>query len=158
AYLGPLPSTITTVPANLGLPRFGLSLAEWEEFAESLDVAIHCEQREVKDKKLELARQANRLPIEGWIDLLERNSQMRLHYLSTAFVGGARRGLFTEFDLDCGQQFHNAWEQSLFEAEIRFRESPVSNRVTIYRPSHILGRAATGDAFELTGAYVLLGI
>lgn len=93
--------------------------------------------------------------VENWIELLQRNSALRLHYLSTAFVGGTRRGLFTEFDLDVGQDFHNAWERGQFEAEMRLRESPVSERVTIYRPSHTLGRT-TGEAFCLGGAYPLL--
>jgi pimeloyl-ACP methyl ester carboxylesterase/nucleoside-diphosphate-sugar epimerase len=156
-YCGPLPATVIPVAADLRLPRFGLSLPAWNELALSFDVAFHCAEREVKDDNLELARQANLRPVETWIQLLARNPELRLHHLSTAFVGGSRRGLFTEFDLDCSQGFHNAWERSKFEAEARLRESRVSDRVTIYRPSHVLGHSTSGEAFQLGGAYSLVG-
>jgi len=155
-YLGPLSPSIQTVPGDLRLPRFGLSLAAWEELAKAFHMGIHCSQREAKDQNLELARQANVRPVETWIQLLDRNPVLHLHHLSTAFVGGTRHGLFTEFDLDCGQGFHNAWERSKFEAEVRLRESRVTDRVTIYRPSHTLGQAAAGKCFHHGGSYPLL--
>jgi pimeloyl-ACP methyl ester carboxylesterase/nucleoside-diphosphate-sugar epimerase len=155
-YLRPMPPSVTAVAGDIRLPRFGLSLIAWEELATSFDLGFHCAQREIKDQNIELARQANVRPVENWIQLLDLNSRLRLHHLSTAFVGGKRRGLLTEFDLDCGQDFHNAWERSKFEAEVSLRECQASDRVTAYRPSHILGRAATGEAFHLGGAYPLL--
>lgn len=156
SYLGPLPPLVKIIAGDLRLPRFGLSLAAWAELADSFDMGFHCAQREVLDQSLELARQANLRPAETWANLLDRNPKLRLHHLSTAFIGGNRHGLLTEFDLDCGQGFRNAWERSLFEAEVRLRESRASDRITIYRPSHMLGRSDTGDAFQLGGAYPLL--
>ena len=157
SYLGtPMPSSVSLVAGDLRLPRFGLSLSAWEEFAASFDILFHCAQREVLDQNLELARQANLRPIENWIQLLDHNPKLRLQHLSTAFIGGTRQGLLTEFDLDCGQGFHNVWERSMFEADVRLRESRASDRITIYRPSHILGRSDTGDAFQFSGAYPLL--
>ena len=157
SYLGTeLPPSVSLVAGDLRLPRFGLSLCAWEELAASFDIGFHCAQREVLDQKLELARQANVQPIETWVQLLDNNPKLRLHHLSTAFIGGSRSGLLTEFDLDCGQGFHNAWERSMFEAEVRLRDSRASDRITIYRPSHILGRSDTGDAFQHSGAYPLL--
>jgi pimeloyl-ACP methyl ester carboxylesterase/thioester reductase-like protein len=155
AYLGPMPPTARVVAADMRLFRFGLSPAAWDELAASFDIGLHCAHRDVKDQNLEAARRVNLGAVETWIHLLTCNPELRLHHLSTAFVGGTRRGLLTEFDLDCGQGFHNTWERSKFEAEVRLRESPVSDRVTIYRPSHVLGRT-TGEAFELGCAYPLL--
>lgn len=156
AYLGPMPPSIRRVAVDLRLLRFGLSLDAWEELANSFDTGFHCAQREVKDQNLELARRANVQPVETWIQLLDRNPELRLHHLSTAFIGGTRHGLLTEFDLNCDQSFNNAWERSMFEAEMHFRESRVSDRVTVYRASHTLGCAATGEAFNLGGAYPLI--
>ncbi|HVR39807.1 MAG TPA: alpha/beta fold hydrolase [Thermoanaerobaculia bacterium] len=156
SYLGTAWPSVTVVTGDPHLPRFGLSVKAWEEFANSFDVGIHCFQRDVLDGDIERARRANLLPVENWIHLLDRNHALRLHHLSTAFIGGTRRGLLTEFDLDCGQGFHNAWERSKFEAELRLRESRVSDRVTIYRPSHLLGRSDTGAAFQFSGSYSLL--
>ncbi len=157
AYLGELPERVSALPSELGRPRFGLSVAAFAELARSIDFGIHCAERTRPDQNLERARRANVWPLEGWLELLARSSELALHHLSTAFVGGTRRGLFTEFDLDCGQGFHHAYERSKFEAERTLRESAVSERVTIYRPSHVLGRATDGTAFELGGAYPLLG-
>jgi thioester reductase-like protein len=156
-YLGAMPQSVTMVPCDLRLPRFGLSSRSWEELASSFDLGIHCAQREVPDQNAELARAANLQPVENWIDLLDCNPELRLHHLSTAFIGGTRRGLLTEFDLDCGQQFHNAWERSKFEAEVALRQSAAGDRVTIYRPSHTLV-CSTGDSFELGGSFPLLAM
>jgi pimeloyl-ACP methyl ester carboxylesterase/nucleoside-diphosphate-sugar epimerase len=156
AYLGPLPPAVSILACDLRLPRFGLSVDLWEDLANGIDLVFHCAQREAQDQNLELARQANLYPVETWIQLLNRRPELRLHHLSTAFIGGRRRGLLTEFDLNFNQSFHNAWEQSKFEAEVRLRESAVSDRVAIYRPSHTLGRAASGEAIHLGGDYPLL--
>jgi pimeloyl-ACP methyl ester carboxylesterase len=156
AYLGGMPLRTRVIAADLRLPRFGLSPGDWNELAASFDIGLHCAQRDIRDQNLESARQVNLGSVETWIQLLTSNPELRLHHLSTAFVGGTRHGLLTEFDLNCGQSFHNAWERTAFETEVRLRESAVSDRVTIYRPSHILGRSTTGEAFELGGAYALL--
>jgi thioester reductase-like protein len=156
SQLGPLPQSVSVVHGDLRLPRFGLSPVAFEQLGASFDVGIHCAQRETKDQDLEAARLFNLLPIDSWIDLLERSPLVRLHHLSTAFTAGTHRGLYTEFDLECGQRFHNGWERSKHEAEVHLRESRISDRVTIHRPSHTLGCASTGEAFEYGGAYSLL--
>jgi len=154
-YLGPMPESVTMVSCDLRMPRFGLSSKLWDELGTSFDLGIHCAQREVADQNAERAREENVQPVENWIDLLDRNPALRLHHLSTAFIGGSRRGLLTEFDLDCGQQFHNAWERSKFAAEVALRQSAASERVTVYRPSHTLG-CTNGQSFDLGGAFPLL--
>lgn len=156
AYIGPLPAFVTPLACDRRMPRFGLSHAAWGGLADSFDHAFNCARREARDGDLERARATNVRPVEGWIQLLERNAAARLHHLSTAFVGGTRRGLLTEFDLDCGQGFNDAFERSMFEAEARLRESRVAERVNVYRPSHPLGRADTSEAFCHGGAYSLL--
>ena len=156
AHLGELPPEVGTVAGDLWRPRFGRSPAEWEALAGSIDTAFHCAQRESRDRNLAAARRANVRPVESWLQLLGLHPELRLHHLSTVFVGGRRRGLFTEFDLDCGQDFHDAWERSQHEAETRLRDSPNSDRVAIYRPSHTLGRSGDGAAIEHGGAYALV--
>jgi pimeloyl-ACP methyl ester carboxylesterase/nucleoside-diphosphate-sugar epimerase len=158
AFLGPLPPSVSVVSAALEQPRFGLSVTAWDALAASIDTGIHCARRETPDQDLGAAREANVLPVESWIQLLALNRGMRLHHLSTAFVAGDRRGLFTEFDLNAGQGFHNAHEQSAFEAEVRLRESAASERVSVHRPSHVLGSSTFGAAFEFGGAYPLLAV
>jgi thioester reductase-like protein len=155
-YLGPLPASVIPLEGDYRLLRFGLTLDQWEELGRSLSIGFHCAQREASDQNLEAARQHNVRPLETWIELLHHNPTLRLNHLSTAFVAGTRRGMLTEFDLNCGQSFNNAWERSKFEAEVLLRKSDVAARVTVYRPSSVLGCEKTGKAFELAGAYPLL--
>ena len=46
-----------------------------------------------------------------------RGGLRRLSHISTAYVAGEHAGCFSEDDLDVGQRFRNAYEQSKFEAE-----------------------------------------
>jgi len=149
-YAGKMPSSVRTIafPPARGQPA--------KEFGRSFDLALNCEQRSIRDDRMDLASAANVGMMENWIEVLKHNPELRLHQVSTAFVGGTRQGLFTEFDLNCGQGFNDAWEQSMFEAEVLVRASEVSEQVTIYRPSHILGRADSGEAFSFEGAYPLI--
>jgi nucleoside-diphosphate-sugar epimerase len=152
-YLGQLPSWITPVTFD---PTRGLGEQSLKEFASSFDFAFHCQQRSVRDDRMDSARAANVRPAANWIEILKANPELHLHYLSTAFVAGTRQGLFTEFDFNCGQGFNDAWERTMFEAEVLLRASEVSERVTAYRPSHILGHADSGEAFRFEGAYPLI--
>ena len=68
----------------------------------------------------------------------------RLSYVSTAYVAGDHRGLFREDDLDVGQRFRNAYEQSKFEAETLVRRHFDRLPIQIFRPSIVVGEADTG--------------
>lgn len=125
-------------------PRFGLDPDAFAALCEQVGTVFHCAERGVFDHDLEAARAANVQPLRTLIELLERNPEARLAHVSTTMVAGNKRGLFTEFDLACGQRFHNAYEQSKFEAETLLRESSVWSRVTVFRPSLTAGPGAAG--------------
>ena len=65
-------------------------------------------------------------------------------YVSTAYVAGDRRGLARETELDVGQGFRNAYEQSKHEAERLVRSRHDRLPVTIVRPSIVVGERGTG--------------
>jgi long-chain acyl-CoA synthetase len=90
------------------------------------------------------------------LDLLARNGRMRFVHLSSAYVAGTRQGLFTEFDLECGQRFHDSWERAHYDIELLLRRSPAADRITIVRASLLLGDSRDGCAFAFTGPYTLL--
>ncbi len=137
----PTPSgtTMQVVDGDLGQPRFGLSDDGFARLGDSVDTVFHCAERTVLDADLDAARAANVQPVATLVELLEANPRARLAHVSTTMVAGTKRGLFTEFDLACGQQFHNAYEQSKFEAETLLRESSVWDRVTVFRRSLTAG-------------------
>ncbi|MCA9710885.1 MAG: SDR family oxidoreductase [Myxococcales bacterium] len=126
---------LRVVGGELGRPRFGLRAYELEQLGGSVDTIFHCAERTALDRDLEAARAANVQPVSTLVDLLGGNPGARLAHVSTTMVAGTKRGLFTEFDLACGQRFHNAYEQSKFEAETLLRESKVWDRVTVFRRS-----------------------
>lgn len=145
-----------TVSTNLAQSRFGLGIEEWEKLGNSIDAVFHCAQLQSLTVSPEDFRQANVAPLMNWLQFLGDNQNVRFHHLSTAFVGGTHKGLFTEFDLECEQKFHNDYEKSKYEAECRLQNSSVRDRITIYRPSHSVGHSQTGEAFAFDGLYPLL--
>jgi thioester reductase-like protein len=66
-----------------------------------------------------------------------------LHHVSTAFVCGGRRGRVYEDELECGDGADNAYGQSKVAAERLVRQVRHA-RVTVYRPSVIVGDSRTG--------------
>ncbi len=78
-----------------------------------------------------------------------------VHHVSTAFVCGDRTGPVLESESDCGQQFHNDYERSKLAAELAARET-AGLRVTVYRPSVIVGDSRTGHTSTYHGPYRFL--
>jgi thioester reductase-like protein len=68
----------------------------------------------------------------------------RFTYISTAYVAGTHRGAFGEDDLDVGQRFRNAYEQSKFEAELLVAGHGASLPITVVRPSIVVGDRHSG--------------
>jgi thioester reductase-like protein len=78
-----------------------------------------------------------------------------LHHVSTAFVCGRRTGVIQENDRVVPAGFHNQYEQSKFEGERRLR-SAAGLRLTVYRPSVIVGDSVTGHTSTYHGIYRFL--
>jgi thioester reductase-like protein len=97
---------------------------------------------------LEASRAVN---VEGTRRVLEfaehchaRGGLRRLSYISTAYVAGEHTGCFSEDDLDVGQRFRNAYEQSKFEAETLVTGARERLPITVLRPSVVVGERDSG--------------
>ncbi len=90
---------------------------------------------------LELARDARRLE--------------RLCHFSTCYVAGDRTGVIDEDELEAGQRFRNAYEESKYEAERLVRRAQSALPVTILRPSAVIGDSQTGEIDRFEGPYYL---
>lgn len=77
----------------------------------------------------------------------------RVHYVSTCYVSGSLRGEFRESDLECGQSFHNWYEETKYLAEVEVRRRMPSISATIYRPAIVVGDSATGETQKFDGPY-----
>lgn len=155
-FASPLRAEVRYLYGDMWLPRFGLKEAEWQELARTIDTLFHCGENRSGRLRFLSGSSCRADPLDTCIELLGLNQRLRLGHLSTAFVSGRRRGLFTEFDLECGQRFNSAWEHNNYQTELKLRRSPVSDRVTVFRPSFILGDSRNGTAFALSGFYPVL--
>ena len=71
------------------------------------------------------------------------------HHISTVAIVGDSGGVLYENSLDMGQRFNNTYERTKFEAEKlinKYRKAGL--KVSIYRPSVIVGDSITGEASD----------
>ncbi|MGH9182294.1 MAG: SDR family oxidoreductase [Acidimicrobiales bacterium] len=92
------------------------------------------------------------------LDLAERCPELaRVHYISTCYVGGRHPGMLAEDDLDVGQSFNNAYEESKFRAEAAVRERMDDGLpATVYRPALMVGDSRTGATQKYDGLYLVV--
>lgn len=102
-----------------------------------------------------------RVNVDGTLHVLqlaERCRRLRrFHYVSTCYVSGRHPGRFREDDLDVGQTFNNAYEETKFLAEVEVRfwmEQGLPG--TVYRPAIVVGDRGTGATQKYDGPYYLI--
>lgn len=94
--------------------------------------------------------------------LLEFNDHIcpkQFHFVSTAYVCGNMQGVFNEGTLNCGQHFHNPYEETKFVAEQKARAWSAAHPHTetfIYRPSIVVGDSKTGKTTGFSGYYTYM--
>ncbi len=103
---------------------------------------------------------ARRVNVEGTANVLEVcravDGLTRLHHVSTCYVSGSYDGVFTEDDLDVGQEFQNHYERTKFESEVLVREAMGDGLpATVYRPGIVVGDSTTGDTQKFDGPYFM---
>ena len=102
---------------------------------------------------------AHAVNVEGTRNLIElardAHQLRRLNHFSTAFVSGSRVGVIAEDELEMGQDFRNAYEETKFQAERLVRQAASDLPVSIYRPSIVVGDSKTGEIDRFEGPYYL---
>jgi thioester reductase-like protein len=142
----PYANRVVGVRGDMTLPSLGL--AEEDRLAERVSEIVHGAASVSFELDLDAARAIN---VEGTRRVMEfaerchaRGGLRRLSYISTAYVAGEHTGQFSEDDLDMGQRFRNAYEQSKFEAEHVVARSGARLPITVMRPSIIVGEHDSG--------------
>jgi thioester reductase-like protein len=138
---------VHAVAADMTALGLGLSEAERRRLAERVTRIVHSAASVSFSLPLAEARAIN---TEGTRRMLELAELVQAHgglecyaHVSTAFVAGNHPGSFAECDHDVGQDFHNSYEQSKFEAEELIR-SHDGLPYTILRPSIVVGDRNNG--------------
>jgi thioester reductase-like protein len=140
---------LTAVAADIEQPGLGLDRRTRLALAEEITTVVHCAASVSFGLGLEESRRVNVDGTRRMAELAELCAERgdgleRFSYMSTAYVGGARRGLFREDQLDVGQRFRNAYERSKFEAEALVRRRAANLPLQVLRPSIIVGESSTG--------------
>ena len=139
---------ITAIAADVERPGLGVDDARRRELAARVSQIVHSAASVSFSLPLAESRQIN---VEGTRHMLEFAEEAarlggldRFAYISTAYVAGNHTGEFREDDLDVGQSFRNAYEQSKYEAESLVREHAGTLPVQIFRPSIVVGERRSG--------------
>jgi thioester reductase-like protein len=141
----PYARRVVAVCGDITRPGLGLG-GRRDQLAERVSEVVHGAASVSFELGLEDLRKIN---VEGTRHVLEfaeradaRGGLRRFSYISTAYVAGEHAGCFSEDELDVGQRFRNAYEQSKFEAEHLVAGARVP--VTVLRPSIIVGERDSG--------------
>lgn len=143
----PYAERVVAARGDLTRPSLGLR-GRRDALAEEVSEIVHGAASVSFELGLEDSRAVN---VEGTRRVLAfaercaaRGGLRRLSYISTAYVAGDHEGCFSEDDLDVGQRFCNAYEQSKFEAEGLLARSHGRLPITVLRPSIVVGERDSG--------------
>jgi thioester reductase-like protein len=157
-YLGrpDLEQRVTIHAGDMRQPRLGLTAAAADLLQHEATDVIHAAADVSLAPESAAVLAGNLDGIRHLLDLCAPRA--RLFLVSTAYVAGLCTDEFRETDLDVGQGFRNDYERSKFAAEQRardaYREAP--GRLTVYRPSIVVGEYATGRTPKFMNVYRVL--
>ncbi len=135
----------------------GLSGTEYLEIIENVTDIYHIASIWFLGVDRDTIRDVNVVGARNVIDAaFEMKNLNRLNHFSTAFVAGDRTGVIMEEELDDGQSFRNAYEETKFEAEIAMRDAMHHIPVSVYRPAIIVGDSTTGEIDKMAGPYYIM--
>src|SRR4051812_44380784 len=137
--LGDAPENVVALAGDITDDGLGLDAG----LASEITDIVHSAASVSFSLPLGASRKINVLGTRNVLEFAHRCELLQsLSYVSTAYVAGDHRGAFAPGDLNVGQSFRNAYEQSKFEAEALVRKSGLPTR--IFRPSIIVGDSGSG--------------
>ena len=154
--MGVAEARLVLVEGDLRKPHFGLAdAARWQQgttafyhFAAAYDLGVGralAEEVNVRGTEHALLFARACPPLDAF------------HYVSTCYVSGRYDGTFSETDLDVGQDFNNAYEETKFRAEVAVQQAMQQGLpATIYRPAIVVGDSATGETQKYDGPYYVI--
>jgi thioester reductase-like protein len=149
---------LEAIEGDIAKPGFGLADKTLDALLPSLDAVWHCAASLsfTEDNRDEIFRM-NVDGAENALGFTARTRGRRLHHVSTAYIAG-KRAEATEADVDVGQTFRNAYEESKLRAETRVARAMSGGEIrgTIYRPAIVIGESTTGRATHFHGVYAFI--
>jgi long-chain acyl-CoA synthetase len=143
----PYAERVTAVRGDITRPGLGLR-GDGDGLARQISEIVHGAASVSFELELKASRAINVQGTRRVVEFAERcrarGGLRRFSYISTAYVAGDHRGRFSEDDLDVGQSFRNAYEQSKFEAESLVARARRRLPITVLRPSIVVGERGSG--------------
>ncbi len=136
--------------------HLGLSGEEYQRLADTVTDVFHLAAISYLGMPKETAWRVNVDGTRNVLELARDCSRLRrFNHFSTCYVSGDRLGVIAEDELDCGQSFRNAYEETKFQAEKLVQRAADALPVTVYRPSSVVGDSKTGEIDRFEGPYYL---
>ena len=134
--------------------HLGLAGQEYVSLVKEVTHVFHLAAVSSLDLPRELARRVN---VDGTRNVLELARECpaleRLVHFSTCYVSGTRLGVIAEDELEAGQSFRNAYEQTKYEAERLVQRAKDDLPITVVRPGTVVGDSRTGEVERFEGPY-----
>jgi thioester reductase-like protein len=149
-------AAIDVVSGDVADMHLGLAGPEYEALVGSVTHVFHLAANSSLDAPRELARKVNVLGTRHVIELAQECARLvRLVHFSTCYVAGTRVGVIAEDELEAGQSFRSAYEETKYEAERLVKRASQKLPVTIIRPATVVGDSKTGEVDRFEGPYSL---
>jgi thioester reductase-like protein len=146
------------IEGDITLENLGINEEQFETICESATDVYHLAAIYDLAVKKESAFQVN---VEGTRNVNEFVEKLdkfrRYNYVSTCYVAGERTGEILETELEHDAGFRNFYEETKYLAEReveRLKENKI--RLTIFRPSIVVGDSVTGETQKYDGIYSLI--
>ena len=164
---------VHVLAGDLSQKDLGLSEQTHASLAAEVDAILHSAALTSHYGDWEVFEAANVTSVENLVALARSGREKSIHHVSTTSVGGGQiqgrsRVLFTEFDVDLGQEAGNLYVRSKLQAEKlleRYRDQGLS--VNVYRAGNITCDSQTGvfqsnvednGFYQQLRSYVNLGV
>lgn len=153
-----LGSRAELVVGDITEPKMGLTQPVLERLQAQVTQVFHFAAVYDLAVRAELAHKINVVGTQHVIEFSQGCAALeRFHYISTCYVSGKFDGVFSERDLDRGQNFNNFYESTKYEAEKVVQKARDEGLPTIiYRPAIVVGDSKTGVTQKLDGPYFVI--
>ena len=150
---------LEVVEGDISSPGLQLKEADKKKILATTDEVWHCAASlsfEEEDRE-----EIFRMNVDGtcnMLDLLRQTRTRRLHHVSTAYIAGNRTDLALETEINVGQTFKNAYEESKCRAELLIADEQQKGTIeaSVYRPSIVIGDSKSGRATHFHGVYAFM--
>src|SRR5439155_25473021 len=145
--------------SDISLPGLGLNESAKRQILSLAGEIWHCAASLSFEQ--ENREEIFRMNVDGTrnvLELVKQTPTRRLQHVSTAYIAGNRPDIALETEINVGQTFKNAYEESKCQAELLIVDEQRKGTIaaSIYRPSIVIGDSRSGRATHFHGVYAFI--